>query len=208
MQELRSKNFITINQVLQEKQWINQLQNQLLTILNEKNQIEQQVNDARINLRQSLSNLINNEMIFSRRSCYVLEITPNNGQFVSQGSSIISLSEDSIESPKLVPVFIGSQDISQVSVGNSILATPRGFQRAEVGGRLGAEGAGICASAAVWATKTTGCGGSGSDAADFFGRTQTERAATEHEPRAGFVGAGLGSWADSRERALDGRRKF
>lgn len=137
MQELRSKNFITIDQVLQEKQSINQLQNQLLTILNEKNQIEQQVNDARINLRQSLSNLINNEMIFSRRSCYVLEITPNNGQFVSQGSSIISLSEDSIESPKLVPVFIGSQDISQVSVGNSILATPRGFQRAEVGGIKG-----------------------------------------------------------------------
>ena len=137
MRALHIKRFITITQLLQEEQAINQIKNQVMNMNNERIQLDQQVEDARLSLREQLSRIVNTEMIFSSRGSYIVQIVPNEGQYISEGEKIIDLSKDSLLQPKLVPVFVGANDMATVTAGNSVIATPRGFQRSEVGGIKG-----------------------------------------------------------------------
>ncbi|CAE21154.1 conserved hypothetical protein [Prochlorococcus marinus str. MIT 9313] len=137
MQKLESKGYVTRAAILQEQAQVDNLRSQIYSNKNELINLSNQLDQSYQKLGNTLSNLINQQMIFASDDVYLTQVIPNNGESVIQGQVVLQLSDDSLNSPILVPVFLGSREMAQVFPGMDALATPEGYKRSEVGGIRG-----------------------------------------------------------------------
>ena len=135
MGDLERRGFVSRSSILQEQADVDNIKSQILSNKNEIISIENDVARAYQLLRNELAALINKEMVFAPlRPVYLSQVVPNNGESVNEGQELLELSDDSLDEPVLVPLFLSSREMAQVFPGMEILATPTGYQRSEVGG--------------------------------------------------------------------------
>ena len=137
MQELESKGYVTRTSILDQTADVDQLLSKLYDNKNDLITLESNVEESYNEVRSVLSDIIENQLVFSRGSSYLVEVIPNHGQLISKGDNLVRLSSDPLNSPVLVPLFLGGDVSSQVSAGMDAIATPDGYKRSEVGGIKG-----------------------------------------------------------------------
>ena len=134
MRTLEEKGFVSRASILQEQAQVDHIRSQILTNNNELIRLRNQKAQAYQTLRNTLATLIHQEMIFTEREVYLSQVIPNDGESVNQGQMVLKLSNDNLDNPVLVPLFLSSREMAQVFPGMPALATPSGYKRSEVGG--------------------------------------------------------------------------
>ena len=137
MRQLESQGFVTRASILQEESTVDGIKAKIYANQNELISIGNQRDEAYKKLRNELASLLASEMIFSPSNVYLSQIVPNNGQSVTKGQPVLQLSDDKLDDPVMVPLFLSSKDMAQVFPGMKALATPSGYKRSEVGGIRG-----------------------------------------------------------------------
>ena len=134
MMALEGRGFVSRESILQEQAQVDNIQSQILSNRNELIQIQNQSNQAYQQLRNELAKMINDELLFASRDVYLSQVIPNDGESVTQGQVLLELSDDNLNDPVVVPLFLSSKEMAQVFPGMPALATPSGYKRSEVGG--------------------------------------------------------------------------
>ena len=134
MRTLEEKGFVSRASILQEQAQVDHIRSQILNNNNELIRLRNQKAQAYQTLRNALAALIHQEMIFTEREVYLSQVIPNDGESVNQGQVVLKLSNDNLDNPILVPLFLSSREMAQVFPGMPALATPSGYKRSEVGG--------------------------------------------------------------------------
>lgn len=134
MRALEGKGFVSRASILQEQAQVDNIRSQILSNNNELISLRKQKAQAYQSLRNALASLINQEMIFTEHEVYLSQVIPNDGESVNQGQVVLELSNDNLDDPVLVPLFLSSREMAQVFPGMPALATPSGYKRSEVGG--------------------------------------------------------------------------
>ena len=147
--ELNSRNQILANmrgigtdvfsaeRLLDEQSNIDRLKAQILNIESQILALDQDKTNGYLNLKNTLSDVVDDELIFAEEPLYLYQVIPNNAEEVTAGEIVLKVSPDLLESPSLVPVFVDNTDKGSVSAGMSALVTPVGFNRTEYGGIQG-----------------------------------------------------------------------
>ena len=134
MRKLERKGFVSRASILQEQAQVDNIRSQILGNNNELIRLRNQKAQAYQTMRNALASLVNQEMIFTEREVYLSQVIPNDGESVNQGQVVLGLSNDNLDDPVLVPLFLSSREMAQVFPGMPALATPSGYKRSEVGG--------------------------------------------------------------------------
>ena len=137
MQGLAQKGFVSKPTLLQNQAEVDGLLSKLYSNRDSLVNLETKREQSFIKLRKSLARIISNGFVFANDDLYIRQVIPNNGEGVSQGDPLLLLSRQSLTNPVRVPVFLSERESAQVSQGMSVLATPVGMKRSEVGGILG-----------------------------------------------------------------------
>jgi hypothetical protein len=137
MKPLRDKGYISRSQILQQQSSLDTTRQAIHTNNNELIRVSQQLDQAYQKVRTQLASTINNQLIFAPRDVHVSTIVPNDGENVQRGDVLMELSDNRLDEPAMVPVFLKSNEMAQVFPGMKVLATPSGYKRAEVGGIKG-----------------------------------------------------------------------
>jgi hypothetical protein len=137
MRPLQEKGYVSRSQILEQQSSIDSTRSQIHTNNNELIRVSQQVDQAYQRVRSQLAKTINNQLIFAPRNVHVSTIIPNNGENVQSGDVLMELSDNRLDEPAMVPVFLTSNEMAQVFPGMKVLATPSGYKRSEVGGIRG-----------------------------------------------------------------------
>jgi hypothetical protein len=137
MKSLEGRGFVSRESILQEQAQVDSIRSQINTNQNQLISLDAKRDQAYQEVRNQLAKLINEELIFAPRDVYLTQVIPNNGESVSRGTVVLELSDDKLEGPALVPVFLSSKEMAQVFPGMAVLATPMGYNRSEVGGIVG-----------------------------------------------------------------------
>ncbi|WP_244282289.1 hypothetical protein [Synechococcus sp. UW140] len=88
-------------------------------------------------LKGELANVISQQLIYAPKDVYLSSLIPNDGESVVRGKVLMELSDNQLDQPVMVPVFLSSKQRAQVFPGMEALATPSGYKRSEVGGIKG-----------------------------------------------------------------------
>ena len=137
MLNLADQGFVSKPTLLENQATVDNLQSQIFSNRDSLVKLQTQLQQSFIKLRQSLAQMISNGFVFADHDLYIRQIIPNNGEGVSQGDPLLLLSRQSLSNPVRVPVFLSERESAQVNVGMSVLATPVGMRRSEVGGMVG-----------------------------------------------------------------------
>ncbi len=137
MRPLEAKGFVSRSQILEQQARIDSISSQIRGNDNELIRISSQKDHAYQKVRTQLAQLINNQLIYAPRDVYLSTIIPNDGESVSRGDVLMELSENRLDEPTIIPVFLTSSEMAQVFPGMPALATPSGYKRSEVGGIKG-----------------------------------------------------------------------
>ena len=137
MQDLALKGFVSKPTIIQNQADVDRLESQVLANRDSLVHLQTELQQSFIKLRKSLSQIISNGFVFAHNDSYIRQVIPNNGEGVSQGDPLLLLSRQSLSNPIRVPVFLSERESAQVNVGMSVLVTPVGMRRSEVGGILG-----------------------------------------------------------------------
>lgn len=137
MKKLEGKGFVSRESILEEQSKVDGIgsqihnnDNQLIALARDRDQAYQA-------LRSQLAALVQQQLIFAPRELYLDQAMAQNGEEVSRGQELLKLSDQSLSGATLVPIFLGNNEMAQVRPGMTALATPAGYQRAEVGGIRG-----------------------------------------------------------------------
>ena len=137
MRKLEAKGFVSKQSVLQEQAQVDNIRSQIYSNNNQLIEISSTLNSSYQKLRTETAKLINNQLIFASRNVYLSNLYPNNGESIKSGDVVMQLSNEPLEQPVMVPVFLSSNEMAQVFPGMKALATPSGYKRSEVGGIRG-----------------------------------------------------------------------
>ncbi len=137
MQELATKGFVSKPTIIQNQAEVDSLESQVFSNRDSMVNLQTELQQSFIKLRQSLAQMISNGFVFANSDTYIRQVIPNNGEEVTQGAPLLLLSRQSLANPVQVPVFLSERESAQVNVGMSVLVTPLGMRRSEVGGILG-----------------------------------------------------------------------
>ena len=123
--------------LLDEQSNIDSLKAQILNVESQILALDQDKTNGYLNLKNILSDVVDDEMIFAEDPLYLYQVIPNSSEEVTTGEIVLKVSSDLVKSPSLVPVFVDNTDKGSVSAGMSALVTPIGFNRTEYGGIKG-----------------------------------------------------------------------
>ena len=137
MKKLQKKGFVSRSSILQEQAQVDSLRSQILGNTNELIQLDAQQREVIQKLRQALAAFVGDQLIFAPHDVYLSQVIPNDGETVSKGQTVLKLSDEPLNSPVDVPVFLSSREMAEVFPGMPVLATPSGYRRSEVGGIRG-----------------------------------------------------------------------
>ena len=134
MKILASRGSINRAQILTEETKVYNLQSTILSLNDSQTSLNLKINQATDSLRKTLGETISKTMIFARQDLYIVDVVPSPDDYVKSGESIFLLASEAITAPDLVPIFLTNKDASQVFSGMKGIATPEGYQSAQVGG--------------------------------------------------------------------------
>ena len=137
MKPLKAKGYVSLSQILSQQSQIDQTRSQIHTNNNELLRLSERVDQSYQKVRSQLAKTVNNQLIFAPRDVHISTIVPNDGESVQRGDVLMELSDNRLDEPVMVPVFLTSNEMAQVFPGMKVLATPSGYKRAEVGGIKG-----------------------------------------------------------------------
>ncbi|QNI57894.1 putative conserved membrane protein [Synechococcus sp. BIOS-U3-1] len=137
MLDLTKKGFVSRPTILQNQAEVDNLKSKVFSNRDSLVHLQTELQQSFIKLRKSLAQMISNGFVFADYDLYIRQVIPNNGEGVSQGDPLLLLSRHSLSNPVQVPVFLSERESAQVTVGMSVLVTPVGMRRSEVGGILG-----------------------------------------------------------------------
>jgi hypothetical protein len=137
MQRLADKGVVSRTSILDEQATVNGINSQILSNNNQLIVLNRNRDDAFRTLRNQLATLVQQQLVFAARDLYLDQVVVQNGEIVGRGQELLKLSDQSLNDPSLVPVFLGSNEMAQVRTGMTALATPAGYKRSEVGGIRG-----------------------------------------------------------------------
>jgi len=137
MNELALKGFVSKPTILQNQSEVDNLESKVFSNRDSLVHLQTELKQSFIKLRRSLAQMISNGFVFADNDLHIRQVIPNNGEGVSQGDLLLLLSRQSLINPVRVPVFLSERESAQVAVGMSVLVTPVGMRRSEVGGILG-----------------------------------------------------------------------
>ena len=123
--------------LLDEQSEIDNLKSRILNVESKILSLDQEKTNGYLELKNLLSDVIDDELIFAEESLYLYQVIPNNSEEVTSGEIVLKVSPDLVKSPSLVPVFVDNTDKGSISAGMSALVTPVGFNRTEYGGIKG-----------------------------------------------------------------------
>ena len=123
--------------LLDEQSNVDSLKAQILNVESQILALDQEKTNGYLNLKNILSDVVDDELIFAEEPLYLYQVIPNDSEEVSAGEIVLKVSPDLVKSPSLVPVFVDNTDKGSVSAGMSALVTPVGFNRTEYGGIKG-----------------------------------------------------------------------
>ena len=123
--------------LLDEQSNVDSLKAQILNIESQILALDQEKTNGYLNLKNTLSDVVDDELIFAEEPLYLYQVIPNNSEEVTSGEIVLKVSPNLVNSPSLVPVFVDNTDKGSVSAGMSALVTPVGFNRTEYGGIKG-----------------------------------------------------------------------
>ena len=123
--------------LLNEQSTVDSLKAQILNVESQILTLDQEKTNGYLDMKNILSDVVDNELIFTEEPLYLYQVIPNNSEEVTAGEIVLKVSPDQIKSPSLVPVFVDNTDKVSVSPGMSALVTPVGFNRTEYGGIKG-----------------------------------------------------------------------
>lgn len=127
----------SVERLLNEQSNIDSLKAQILNIKSQILALDQDKTNGYLNLKNTLSDVVDDELIFAEEPLYLYQVIPNNAEEVTAGEIVLKVSPDLVKSPSLVPVFVDNADKSSVAAGMPALVTPVGFNRTEYGGIKG-----------------------------------------------------------------------
>ncbi|MAJ62351.1 MAG: hypothetical protein CBC48_22235 [bacterium TMED88] len=137
MSELAKKGFVNMESMLQEQSQVDNVRSQILSNRNQLIDITNKLKNSYSSLRGQTAKIIDKQLIYAGQNLYISSIIPNNGENVGEGDLLMQLSNNQLDQPVMVPVFLSSKEMAQVQPGMKVLATPAGYKRAEVGGIRG-----------------------------------------------------------------------
>ena len=137
MNALAERGFVNIESLLREQSQVDNVKSQILSNENQLIDTNNKLAETYSSLRGQTAKLINEQLIYAGRNLYISSIIPNNGEGVEEGEVLMQLSNNQLDQPVMVPVFLSSKDMAQVFPGMKALATPSGYKRSEVGGIRG-----------------------------------------------------------------------
>ena len=137
MNALAKRGFVNIESILREQSQVDNIKSQILNNENQLIETNNKLAETYSSLRGQTAKLINEQLIYAGRNLYISSIIPNNGEGVEEGEVLMQLSNNQLDQPVMVPVFLSSKDMAQVFPGMKALATPSGYKRSEVGGIRG-----------------------------------------------------------------------
>ena len=137
MNALAERGFVKIESLLREQSQVDNVKSQILSNENQLIDTNNKLAETYSSLRGQTAKLINEQLIYAGRNLYISSIIPNNGEGVEEGEVLMQLSNNQLDQPVMVPVFLSSKDMAQVFPGMKALATPSGYKRSEVGGIRG-----------------------------------------------------------------------
>ena len=137
MKPLEAKGYVSRSQILDQQAQVDSSRSQIHSNDNELIRISSQRDQAYQKVRTELARVVNNQLIYANRDVYLSTIIPNDGENVNRGESLMELSDNRLDAPTMIPVFLTSSEMAQVFPGMSALATPSGYKRSEVGGIRG-----------------------------------------------------------------------
>ena len=120
--------------LLDKQSNIDSLKAQILNVESQILALDQEKTNGYLELKNTLSDVVDYELIFAEESLYLYQVIPNNSKEVTAGEIVLKVSPDLVKSPSLVPVFVDNTDKGSVTAGMSALVTPVGFNRTEYGG--------------------------------------------------------------------------
>ena len=123
--------------LLDEQSEIDNLKAKILNVESKILALDQEKTNGYLDLKNMLSDVVDDELIFAEESLYLYQVIPNDSEEVMAGEIVLKVSPDLVKSPSLVPVFVDNTDKGSVSAGMSALVTPVGFNRTEYGGIKG-----------------------------------------------------------------------
>ncbi|EHA62215.1 hypothetical protein [Synechococcus sp. WH 8016] len=137
MNDLAKKGFVNMQSILQEQSQVDNVKSQILNNNDQLIEIINKLAESYSSLRGQTAKLINKQLIYAGQDLYISSIIPNNGEGVGEGDVLMQLSNNQLDQPVMVPVFLSSKEMAQVFPGMQALATPSGYKRSEVGGIRG-----------------------------------------------------------------------
>jgi hypothetical protein len=123
--------------LLNKQSTVDSLKAQILNVESQILTLDQEKTNGYLDMKNILSDVVDDELIFTEEPLYIYQVIPNNSEEVTAGEIVLKVSPDQIKSPSLVPVFVDNTDKVSVSPGMSALVTPVGFNRTEYGGIKG-----------------------------------------------------------------------
>ena len=127
----------SVSTLLDEQSNIDSLEAKILNVESQILTLDQEKTNSYLDLKNILSDVVNDELIFADESLYLYQVIPSNSEDVTSGEIVLKVSPDLVKSPSLVPVFVDNKDKGSVTAGMSALVTPVGFNRTEYGGIKG-----------------------------------------------------------------------
>jgi hypothetical protein len=134
MKKLEAQGFVSKTSILEEQATVDSIGSQIQTNNNKLIALTRDRDQAYQALRSQLASLVQQQLVFAPRKMYLDQIFAQNGEEVSRGQELLKLSDMNLAGATLVPMFLGSNESSEVRPGMTALATPAGYKRAEVGG--------------------------------------------------------------------------
>lgn len=134
MKVLAARGYVSRTSILQQQATVDGISSQIRSHDNQLIALARDRDQSYQSLRSQLASVVQQQLIFAPTDLYLDQTQAVNGEAVNRGQELLRFSDQSLNDVTLVPVFLGNNEMAQVRPGMTALATPAGYNRAEVGG--------------------------------------------------------------------------
>lgn len=99
--------------------------------------IKLQAQQERLKLIESLTDFIQQSIIFSHDHAFLKTMMASQWEYVSTGTEVAAVSWSDKSDPTIIPIFYDQKSATEIAIGQKVILTPLGFSAAEVGGIVG-----------------------------------------------------------------------
>lgn len=137
MKQLGTKGYVSYPTVLKQLSEVDSLKSKILENNSKIADIRTKIVSLRQKQREALSEYIQKYVLYASSDIYVQYQDFAQFEPVREGDNVLVYSTAPLQLPTSIPIFLSSKSANLTSVGNSLLATPLGFEKSRYGGIRG-----------------------------------------------------------------------